>query len=153
LRAFGCEKASSSSMPSSQVVEMVPVLAMSTSVRAQSAEEGRRESASAVSAASAAASATADVRVEAMLRDGATTATRAEVDAAAAVLFFVEEERGAADAVAVTDTAAQHMAAMVVVAGGGGVLTHSKEEDSRRYVLCGARVGTSILEEKKEKGR
>lgn len=57
------------SMPSSQVVEMVPVLAISTRVRAQSAEEGRRESTSDVSV-SVAASATAEVRI--VPREGAT---------------------------------------------------------------------------------
>lgn len=105
------------SLPSSQVVEMVPVLAMLTRVRAQSAEEGRRESTRDVSV-SAAASATAEVRI--VPRVGA-TATRAAVDgaatttaaAAAAVLLLTEGREADAVAVKVAAAAAQHMAVML----------------------------------------
>ena len=61
-----------SGIPSSHAVEIVPVVAMVTRVFAQSAEEGRRESLSAVSADDAGA----DVAVSVATARGAARATR-----------------------------------------------------------------------------
>lgn len=104
------------SLPSSQVVEMVPVLAMATRVRAQSAEEGRRESDRLVSPAAAPASATAAVR-SALPRQGATTTPRVADEDDVALAALLELVILWAEGVATTATAraaaAQQVAAIL----------------------------------------